>query len=63
MGIGKIKIQNTSTMKNSDKEKQTDNATRNKSEPYVQDKPDEKRVKTVTPANDNGKAGPAGKKS
>ncbi len=50
-------------MKNAEKEKQTDNLTRDKSEPYVQDKPDEKRVKTVTPANDNGKAGPVEKKS
>ncbi|MDO3643357.1 hypothetical protein [Mucilaginibacter sp. L3T2-6] len=50
-------------MKNSDKEKQVDKNVRNKSEPYVQDKPDEKRIKTVTPANDNGKAGPAGTKS
>ena len=50
-------------MKSSDKEKQTDRNTRNKSEPYVQDKPDDKRVKTVTPANDNGKAGPAEGKS
>jgi len=31
----------------------------NKSQPNLQDKPDRKRVKTVTPANDNGKAGPA----
>jgi len=46
-------------MKNSNKEKGTDSNRRNKSEPNVQDKPDDKRVKTVTPANDNGKAGPA----
>jgi len=50
-------------MKNSDNARQADKNVTNKSEPYVQDKPDEKRVKTVTPANDNGKAGPAGKKS
>lgn len=48
-------------MKNTKNEKQPDNVTRNKSEPYVQDKPDDKRVKTVTPANDNGKAGPSDK--
>lgn len=45
-------------MKKSDKEKPSGNSRGSKSEPYVQDKPDEKRVKTVTPANDNGKPGP-----
>lgn len=30
-----------------------------KNQPNVQDKPDDKRVKTVTPANDNGKPGPS----
>jgi len=32
-----------------------------KNQPKVQDKPDKNRVKTVTPANDNGQAGPATK--
>jgi len=46
-------------MKNSDKKNEEKKEEFSKGEPNVQDKPDDKRVPTVTPANENGKPGPA----
>jgi len=51
------------TMKNSDKETDKEKDTVKKSEPNIQSKPDDKRVPTVTPANDNGEPGPAKEKN
>jgi hypothetical protein len=44
-------------MKDQEEEKQ-ENTTGDASQPNIQDKPDDIRVPTVTPANDSGEPGP-----
>ena len=46
-------------MKDQNKEKQESEKKNAENQPNLQDKPDDTRVPTITPANENGEPGPA----